>query len=203
MHKRSLQALAGTVVTFAVVLAGCLPDPPPRPPRVPTHVVTPVPQGMPQANLGLPNPVSSPPAPTAELTITGCSVGPTGQADRDCDPGVLNPDVTQATIHQTICVPGWSASVRPPTSYTSGLRDVEMLLYYPPGIPPTEVRQDHLIAQSLGGHLTDPLNLWPQPVAPSYVKDAHTARLKDRVCAIPQQMTLEAAQREILDAWTH
>src|SRR5690242_19992277 len=27
-------------------------------------------------------------------------------------PGALNPDVTQETIRQTICVPGWTASVR-------------------------------------------------------------------------------------------
>jgi hypothetical protein len=201
MTKRKIQMAAGVVALLAT-LAGCLLNEPvltvPAPPG--PGVFYP---GAPQDNLGKPNPVSSEPAPTAELVIRGCSVGPHGEADRDCDPGARNPDVTQATIHQTICVPGWSASVRPPTSYTSKLRDAEMLTYYGPGVPATAVREDHLIAQSLGGHLTDPLNLWPQPVEASYAKDQDTRALRAKVCAIPQQMTLEAAQAEILAKWTH
>lgn len=35
---------------------------------------------------------------------------------------VLNPDVTQATILQTICVAGYTASVRPSTSFTNGVK---------------------------------------------------------------------------------
>src|SRR5215510_5854842 len=31
---------------------------------------------------------------------------------------VLNPAVTQATIGTTICVRGWTATIRPPPSYT-------------------------------------------------------------------------------------
>lgn len=191
--------IAAGVVALAAALVGCLPEQSDHP-----GFPGPLPKGFPQDNLAQPNPVSSEPAPPApELTIPGCSVGPHGEADHDCDPGVRNPDVTQATIHQTICVPNWSDSVRPPTSYTSKLRNVEMLLYYPPGTPTTAVREDHLIAQSLGGHLTDPLNLWPQPVEASYDKDRDTAALRAKVCAIPQQMTLEAAQAEILAHWTH
>jgi hypothetical protein len=30
--------------------------------------------------------------------------------------------VTQANIHQTICVPGWAATVRPSTSFTNGVK---------------------------------------------------------------------------------
>lgn len=140
--------------------------------------------------------------PTEVVTgvMPACVVSPRGQADRRCDPGVRNPDVTQATIHQTICVPGWSDKVRPSSSYTSKLRDVEMLTYYPVGTPTTAVREDHLIAQSLGGHLTDEDNLWPQPVAASYEKDQHTKRLRLLVCS--GGMALDAAQREILDTWT-
>lgn len=36
--------------------------------------------------------------------------------------GALNADVTQATIHQTICVSGWAATVRPSSSYSSGIK---------------------------------------------------------------------------------
>jgi serine protease inhibitor len=35
---------------------------------------------------------------------------------------VLNPAVTQATIGSTICVMGWTDTIRPPTSYTNALK---------------------------------------------------------------------------------
>ena len=37
-------------------------------------------------------------------------------------PGALNPAVTQATIGSTICVPGYTKTIRPPVSYTDALR---------------------------------------------------------------------------------
>src|SRR5581483_3255450 len=37
-------------------------------------------------------------------------------------PGVLDPDVTQATIHSTICVRGWTSTIRPPVEYTNELK---------------------------------------------------------------------------------
>lgn len=40
--------------------------------------------------------------------------------DPQLTPGVTNPDVTQATIDKTICVPGWTKTIRPPASYTKG-----------------------------------------------------------------------------------
>src|SRR4051794_16847852 len=43
-------------------------------------------------------------------------------ADAQLTPGVLNPDVTQATIATTICVHGWTRTVRPPSSYTGDLK---------------------------------------------------------------------------------
>src|ERR1700751_1081179 len=42
--------------------------------------------------------------------------------DPPCTPGATNPTVTQATIHQTICTSGWTATVRPPESYTEQLK---------------------------------------------------------------------------------
>jgi hypothetical protein len=37
-------------------------------------------------------------------------------------PGATDPAVTQANIHQTICIPGYSKTVRPPSRYTSKLK---------------------------------------------------------------------------------
>lgn len=139
--------------------------------------------------------------PTIEVEIRGCVLGEGGKADRRCDPGVTNPDVTQDTIGRTICRPGWAEIVRPPTSYTSPRRNTEMLLYYPPGWPTTKVRYDHLIPIDLGGHLTNLGNLWPQPVGPANDKNIEGNRLRDRVCA--GTLSLAEAQRTILAHWTH
>ena len=43
---------------------------------------------------------------------------PFNMPDLHCTPGALNPAVTQATIHKTICRPGYSSSIRPSTSVT-------------------------------------------------------------------------------------
>ena len=37
-------------------------------------------------------------------------------------PGEVNPAVTQDTIHQTICVSGYTATIRPTVSYTNDLK---------------------------------------------------------------------------------
>ena len=77
-------------------------------------------------------------------------------------PGVVNPDVTQATIGETICVRGWTRTVRPPTDYTNGLK-VRQMREYGVGGSPSGYQEDHLISLELGGHPTDPRNLWPEP----------------------------------------
>lgn len=44
-------------------------------------------------------------------------------------PGAVNPAVTQANINDTICVPGWTATVRPPESYTERLKRRQIAEY--------------------------------------------------------------------------
>ena len=75
-------------------------------------------------------------------------------------PGSLNPDVTQATIGSTICVRGWTATVRPPTGYTNALKLEQMPEYGETGAP-SGYQEDHLISLELGGNPTDP----SQPLA--------------------------------------
>ena len=59
----------------------------------------------------------------------GGSSAPAVLASPTLTPGSLNPDVTQATIGSTVCVRGWTATVRPPTSYTSALKVRQMAEY--------------------------------------------------------------------------
>jgi hypothetical protein len=175
--------LIPTVVLLMFVLTGCLEHPNPPARMRPT------------------TPPSTAAVPTTVATVAGCVLGAGGKADRSCDPGVLNPDVTPATLRTTICRPNWTDTVRPPTSYTNQLKKLDMTRY---GIPHSEVsnyRYDHLVALTLGGHPTDPGNLWPQHKGPAVDKNTQAVRLKNQVCR--GEITLREAQRTLLDAWSY
>jgi hypothetical protein len=91
--------------------------------------------------------------------------------DRAGTPGATNPDVTNdpAVIKATIGTPGWTATVRPPVSYTDPLKLQVMREYGmignpdKPDVDPKDVELDHLVPLCCGGHPTSQLNLWPQP----------------------------------------
>ena len=114
-------------------------------------------------------------------------------ADLVRTPGVLNPDVTQATIDATICVRGWTRTIRPPTSYTNDLKRRQMREYGVTG-ELSDYQEDHLISLELGGHPTDPSNLWPQPYPRASQVDAIENELNDEVCS--GKLSLDAAQRK-------
>jgi len=112
-------------------------------------------------------------------------------ADPARTPGVLNPDVTQATIATTICVRGWTRSIRPPTDYTTALKLRQMRAYGETG-PPSAFQEDHLISLELGGHPTDPRNLWPEPYPRAAQVDGIENDLNAQVCG--GSLTLAQAQ---------
>jgi hypothetical protein len=103
-------------------------------------------------------------------------------ADPVRTPGVLNPDVTQQTIGATICVPGWTKSVRPSTDYTNALKVRQMRAYGLTGSP-SAFQEDHLISLELGGHPTDPRNLWPEPYPRAARVDLLENELNAKVCS--------------------
>jgi len=49
--------------------------------------------------------------------------------DPELTPGVFYSVVRQRTIKTTICKHGWTATIRPPTSYTNKLKLQQMALY--------------------------------------------------------------------------
>jgi hypothetical protein len=118
---------------------------------------------------------------------------PAVRASRTLTPGVLNPDVTQATISSTICVHGWTRTIRPPSDYTSRLKFEQMRAYGLRGSP-GDFQEDHLISLELGGHPTDPRNLWPEPYPRAADVDAVENELNAAVCS--GRMSLDAAQRK-------
>jgi hypothetical protein len=115
------------------------------------------------------------------LVLTQRAGAPAVVADPVRTPGVLNPDVTQATIGTTICVQGWTRTVRPPTDYTNALKLRQMRAYGESG-PPSAYQEDHLISLELGGHPTDPRNLWPEPYPRASEVDRIENELNAKVC---------------------
>lgn len=121
--------------------------------------------------------------------------------DPKVTPGALNPAVTQANIAQTICVPGWTKTIRPPASFTNRLK-AQQLAAMGLTVDPRSVEEDHLISLEIGGNPTNPANLWTEPWSGpwgAHRKDVFETWLKRQVCA--GKMTLAQAQAEIRGDW--
>ena len=114
-------------------------------------------------------------------------------ADLVRTPGVLNSDVAQATIGSTTCVRGWTKAIRPPTDYTNELK-LKQMREYGVGGSPSAYQEDHLISLELGGHPTDPRNLWPEPYPRASEVDAIENDLNVKVCS--GDLPLDEAQRK-------
>ena len=115
-------------------------------------------------------------------------------------PGVLNPDVTQATIRKTICSRGWTRTVRPPASYTSPLKLVQMRRYGFAG-GPVDYQEDHFISLELGGAPNDPKNLWPERRPHANQVDGVENDLNAKVCSGAISLA-EGRRREAAMKWT-
>lgn len=139
---------------------------------------------------------------TVGLAIAGASTRSSALPNPAFTPGALNQNVTQADIHSTICLHGWTATVRPPESYTNKLKREQIKEY---GYADTRMRdyeEDHLVSLELGGSPTSPLNLWPQPYAGRWgarVKDRLEDRLHRLVCQ--GKITLAVARAAIRKNW--
>jgi hypothetical protein len=147
------------------------------------------------------------PAPIASTISSIGTTAPEQQAqcrmsgelpDPACTPGVANPDVTQANIGQTICVSGYTKTIRPAVSYTDNLKSQQMQQYgFTDSIHLHE--EDHLISLELGGSPTDPKNLWPEPHASPNPKDKVENFLHTAVCS--GRISISDAQTRIAKNW--
>ncbi|GAB7186520.1 hypothetical protein ATKI12_6351 [Kitasatospora sp. Ki12] len=137
-------------------------------------------------------------------TVTAsCSQAYLPLPDPSCTPGAYNPDVTQDTIGQTICVSGWTATVRPPTSYTNPLKVRQIAQYGYADTSTADYEEDHLVPLELGGAPRDPANLWPEPrygSQPAQSKDSVETKLKNAVCG--GRVGLDDARAAIAEDWT-
>jgi hypothetical protein len=163
-------------------------------------------------------------AASMKKPLPDISAGPTKRCeaknhlpDPDCTPGVTNPNITQANIGLNICKRAWTGKswtgknpytgkpatgtsiLRPSTSYTSKLRNLQMVEYGIGDKKPGDYEEDHLISLQLGGNPVDPRNLWPEFGASPNTKDGFENYLNAMICQ--RKMTLKEAQRQIATDW--
>jgi len=153
------------------------------------------------------------------LALAGCSSLSVPSATSSATPGVdachangvtycvLNPAVTQDTIHSTICVKGWTATVRPPVSYTEPIKKQDLAQYASQHVGDanwtlSNTELDHRVPLELGGNPSDPNNLSPEehqgPMG-SLAKDADENAFNKTVCNGSQ--TLAQAQAAFVAKW--
>lgn len=183
-----LAACASTAVTPSATAVA----PRSAAPPVTSAPATPITGGLPE--------VHDPGQVTGHITgpchMTG--VYPDQLPDPRCTPGSIDPAVTQADIHQTICVRGYTAKVRPPEAQTEALKFGDAYPAY--GVAHgVRTELDHQVPLELGGS-NDAKNLWPEPEtsipnAKDYVEDAA------RVAVCSGRMTLAAAQITMAKNW--
>jgi hypothetical protein len=119
-------------------------------------------------------------------------------------PGATNLAVTQATIHSTICVTGWTSTIRPPSSYTTALKKQQLATGYAyhGDMHTADYEEDHLISLELGGSPASALNLWPEPYVATdgaRTKDKIENTLHSLVCS--GQLSLATARHAIATNW--
>lgn len=111
----------------------------------------------------------------------------------------LNPLVRQETIRQTVCVHGWTKTVRPPVPFTGSIKRKMM---YDIGIPregEQDITLDHRIPLALGGSPDDERNFMLQPDDESKDKDRVEVCLARSVCR--GHISLFEAQQAIWSNW--
>jgi len=168
------------VLGIVILLAGCVEVGPPR-------------ASAPERQVGVPAqaPVYAAPSPI-DL--------PCMQTSHGCI--ALNPDVTEASLELTICVTGYTATVRPASSYTNG---VKAKLLRESGLGESRMADyelDHLIPLAVGGHPRKLSNLQLQPwhgADSATDKDGLERRLQRMVCE--RQIALADAQYCIAEDW--
>lgn len=174
---------------------------------------TETPVSVPSSTATLPSDSRSP-SPTASDVGTGVGTGTEAEIVAPSSgailpnsirtPGATNVDVTQADIYSTICVTGWTATIRPPSTYTTALKKQQLATGYALNgdTATSDYEEDHLISLELGGSPRSPLNLWPEPYGSpdgARVKDQIENKLRELVCAGTIQ--LATAQQAIATNW--
>jgi len=112
--------------------------------------------------------------------------------------------VTQSNIHSTICVSGYTKTIRPPESYTYHLKysQLDGGYNYKGDTSTSDYEEDHLVPLEVGGNPTSVKNLWPEPWLVTWnagKKDQLENKMHSLVCS--GAISLVAAQKVFMTNW--
>lgn len=116
----------------------------------------------------------------------------------------LNPLVTQATINQTICKPGWATAQRAmllPQKVSEPIKRRMVYALYGRTAHLGDYILDHKEPIYLGGAVDNPANFMIQTKADAKRKDGEERHLHSAVC-YTHTMTLKQAQRQMAKDWS-
>ena len=192
-------AVAHTPETTPAASESDTPEPTPSTPTPTPSPTTPTPSPSPSATSARPTQAAR--SGIGDVLLAG---GAVVLPNRSRTPGSVNPAVTQSTIHKTICLTGYTRTIRPSSSYTTSLKEQQLAsgYAYHGDLATSDYEEDHLISLELGGAASDARNLWPEPYAATdgaRVKDRVENRLHDLVCS--GALSLATAQRAIASNW--
>ena len=135
-----------------------------------------------------------------------CTASPRdpGLPNNSVTPGALNPAVTQSNIYSTICVSGYTKTIRPPVSYTNRLKysQLDSGYNYRGDTSAHDYEEDHLVPLEVGGSPSSIKNLWPQPWLVTWSagkKDRLENKMHSLVCN--GSISLGAAQKVFMTNW--
>lgn len=95
--------------------------------------------------------------------------------------GAINPKVTQANIDSTVCVKGYTHTIRPSVNYTESLKKKQVSKLADKVL--NHYEEDHFIPLEIGGNPTSERNLWPEPIADAHMKDKIENSYRSKVCS--------------------
>lgn len=199
---------AAAVLVAAVAAGGCSPASSGSGAGQPTVASTSTSTAPPHAAPPAP-PTSAPPTTSISTSTAAARLGADASARGALPipsrtPGALDATVTPADIRATICVVGWTATVRPPESYTEPLkiRQLDTGYAFRGDQRLGDYEEDHLVPLELGGSPRSVRNLWPEPyhlAAGARVKDRVEDRLHALVC--DGRVPLRTAQHAMATDW--
>ena len=203
-RSRRLALPAAVLAAIVALLVGCSPVSPTTQSAAANFNPGADASAIPSSSDGAPSPTPT----AATVPVAAKQARLPGDPNPALTPGATNPSVTQATIGRTICVSGWTTTIRPPSSYTTALKRQQIVIYGYRDHSLADYEEDHLISLEIGGAPRAAANLWPEPYTVKLsdgrsvgarVKDQLENRLHALVCA--HQLSLVAAQREIASDW--
>ena len=119
-------------------------------------------------------------------------------------PGAINPAVNQSNIYSTICVSGYTKTIRPPSSYTNHIKysQLDSGYNYRGDTNASDYEEDHLVPLEVGGNPSSIKNLFPQPWLVTWnagKKDQLEDKMHSLVCS--GTISLAAAQKVFITNW--